>query len=33
VAAGRPSRTTPVAVDLDPRAPVPTDDVPAEEAA
>ena len=33
VAAGRPSRSTPVAVDLDPRAPVPTDDVPAEEAA
>ena len=33
VATGRPSRTTPVAVDLDPRAPVPTDDVPAEEAA
>ena len=33
VAAGRPSRTTPVAVDLDPRAPAPTDDVPAEEAA
>ena len=31
VAAGRPSRTTPVAVDLDPRAPVPPDDVPAEE--
>ena len=33
VAAGRPSRSTPVAVDLDPRAPAPTDDVPAEEAA
>ena len=32
VAAGRPSRSTPVAVDLDPRAPAPTDDVPAEEA-
>ena len=33
VAAGRPSRSTPVAVDLDPRAPAPIDDVPAEEAA
>ena len=33
VAAGRPSRSTPVAVDLDPRAPAATDDVPAEEAA
>ena len=33
VAGGRPSRTTPVAVDLDPRAPAPTDDVPAEQAA
>jgi MFS family permease len=32
VAAGRPSRTTPVAVDLDPRAPEPTDDEPVEEA-
>jgi MFS family permease len=33
VAAGRPSRSTPVAVDLDPRAPAPTDEEPAEEAA
>jgi MFS family permease len=33
VAAGRPSRTTPVALDLDPRAPEPTDDKPVEEAA
>jgi MFS family permease len=33
VAAGRPSRSTPVAVELDPRAPEPTEDAPAEEAA
>jgi MFS family permease len=33
VAGGRPSRTTPVAVDLDPRAPEPSGDAPLEEAA
>jgi hypothetical protein len=33
VAGGRPSRTTPVAVELDPRAPEPSDEEPAEQAA
>jgi hypothetical protein len=33
VAGGRPSRTTPAAVELDPRAPEPSDEVPDEKAA